>query len=85
MVPPTSEQLICLNGWPEGTLGHVQEQIVIGLLNHFCQEHGYGRIKQIVDGIHDLWRSPEMRDEFELRRSKRMALLKDCSNLSAED
>lgn len=81
----TNEQINCLNGWPEGTIGHVQEQIVIWTLNHFCQEHGYGRIKQIVDGIHDIWTNPEMQEKFESRRSQRMALLKDSFNLSTED
>lgn len=85
MNPLTNEQINCLNAWPEGTLGHAQEQIAIRTLNHFCREYGYGRIKQIVNGIHDIWRDPEMQEKFESHRSRRMALLKDSFKLSTED
>lgn len=54
-----NETLDCLNGWPEGTRGHAQEQKVIAALNELCKAFGYGRIPQLAAQIEDVWRNPE--------------------------
>lgn len=71
------ETLACLNGWPEGTMGHGQEQQLIHDLNGLCQVHGYGRMEQLMSAIEEIWRDPvEGTRKWQALRDERMELLK---------
>ena len=72
----TDEQLACLNSWPEGTVGHIQEQQLISVVHQLCKQHGYGRMAQLVQGIEEIWRNPEEGGKKWQAFHERMELLK---------
>lgn len=65
----------CLNGWPDGTVGHHNETELIKQLNDLCQKHGYGRISQLADEIEDIWRDSSKKDIYIKQRAARMKLI----------
>lgn len=78
MKVPSNDDLECLNGWPESTNGYITEKTVIETINGISKIIGYGRMLQIVQGIHDIWRDEEKISEFQEWREKRLEKLKEC-------
>lgn len=71
--------LDCLNSWPEGTRGYVQEQELISILNSLCKNHGYGRVPQLAASIEEIWRNPEVKIiEYEKIQDEHMKFMKSC-------
>ena len=73
--PPTKEELASLNSWPEGTVGHIQEQKLLDALLLFCGHFGFGRVPQLCAQIEDIWRNPEKVELYAQMRQKRLDLL----------
>jgi len=73
----SDDQLKCLNSWPEGTAGYVEDEQLITLMNLLCKRHGYGRVGQLAQAIEQIWRDPEKAGkEWQDFRDTRMELLK---------
>lgn len=53
------DQLKCLNSWPQGTTGHIEDEQLITLMNLLCKRHGYGRVSQLAQAVEEIWRNPE--------------------------
>ena len=72
---PVLDDLLCLNGWPEGTIGYNQETRIIALLLTLCQGHGFGRIPSLAAQVEDIWRHPERIEYYQQVRDRRQELL----------
>jgi hypothetical protein len=54
--PPSLQELLgCLASYPEGTLGHANEEILISTLHRLCIEHGFGNVCQLAIAIEAIW------------------------------
>ena len=73
--PPTLDELKCLNGWPENTVGYDDDQALIENLLNLCTKFGFGRVHQAMDGINDLWRHPEKITAYQQFQKERLKLL----------
>lgn len=78
--PVPEEDLKCLNAWPEGTIGHGEEQHLIRHLNRVCQKFGYGRVNQLVSSIRDIWYNPENVQKYQTERDQRLNQLKQSED-----
>lgn len=76
--PVDNSELDVLVMWPQGTVGFVEEQRVLQLLNHWCQKHGYGRIPELAREIEELWRDPAKAEDFAEQRADHLARVKSC-------
>ena len=72
--PPTVGELSCLNGWPEGTVGYRNDELLIMEVVQLCRQHGYGRVAQMVEGVHEIWRDPAAAEKWKAFRRERMSL-----------
>lgn len=52
----TEGQLTCLNGWPEGTAGYVEDEQLIMLVNMLCHRHGYETVCGLTTRLEAAWR-----------------------------
>lgn len=73
MQTPTIEQLYCLNGWPEGTVGWHKDNEIINILLHLMTDHGFGRVPQIAAAIEDIWRNDEAIPKYQKLRDEQLA------------
>jgi hypothetical protein len=60
--PPTLEELLALNSWPLGTVGHMQERDLLITLHRECMRNGFGRVMQLMEQITEIWRDPAKAD-----------------------
>jgi hypothetical protein len=67
------EDLTCLNYWPEGTVGHQEEERALRILNDLCVHLGYGRVHQMMAAIKEIWDDPTQLDGY---RKMQAALLR---------
>lgn len=82
---PKNKTLIdSLNGWPEGTKGHAMESELIIKMSELCKKHGYGRVKQVAEGIWDIWNHPETAETYKGLRETRLKLLEEARNASGD-
>ena len=58
-VPSLPELNYALVTFPEGTLGHQEELRMIASIHDLCMKHGFGRVHQVVQAVHDIWRQNE--------------------------
>lgn len=77
-------RLDCLVGWPEGTCGHRDEMDLIRRLNEACLSHGYGRLKQLVEAIHEIWEHP-LEGELRHRKLQEHHLARLAKNRKADE
>jgi hypothetical protein len=73
MKVPTSEEAQCLNGWPEGTVGHKMEEEAINQLLDMCKVNGFGRISQLASQLEDIWGNPEKIEVYRKSYAQRTA------------
>lgn len=78
MKTPTDAELSCLNSWPGGTNGYIQETELIHDLNELCKKHGYGRVPQVAQAINEIWNNPDEISKWLDYREKRLKLLAEC-------
>jgi len=74
---PNLEDIACLNSWPEGTIGHEEDKVLLSQLLGLMQKHGFGRIPQLSQQIEDLWRNPDKRKEYAQHRESRLKMLEE--------
>jgi hypothetical protein len=67
---PPDGLLELLNGWPEGTRGFVEEQMLLRQLRSLAGTHGFARLARMALGLKDLAEGSPGRVE-ELRRMRR--------------
>jgi hypothetical protein len=72
---PILDELLCLNSWPENTVGFHNENLLIKEIKKLCDIHGYGRMHQLLDNIHTIWREPESVEVFKNARIERLQLI----------
>jgi hypothetical protein len=53
----TEAQVKCLNSWPEGTAGYLDDEQLITLVNMLCHRHGYELVCGLGKRIEDGWRN----------------------------
>jgi hypothetical protein len=75
--PPAIQDLECLNAFPEGTIGHTNDDIMIKALYSLCSVYGYGRVPQVAAQIEGIWRD---RSLIEKHKNVREKLLKMMEN-----
>lgn len=73
--PPTMNELRCLNGYPENTVGYTQEDQLITQMLELCNAHGFGRVEQLMSAIEEIWGDPEAVKKWQEFREERMRLL----------
>ena len=81
----SNETLSCLNGWPEGTIAHRDEELLIATLNRLCKDFGYGRVPQLAKAIEEIWRDPQAVERHEERRQKHLQMMAEANALLAEE
>lgn len=75
---PSLEELSVLNSWPLKTNGYNEEILLILELKKLCDIHGYGRVHQLMQGIHDIWRDPEKVEDFKKSRKAHLKFMAEC-------
>lgn len=75
MQTPTEDDLRCLNGWPDGSIGHAKETDAICCLLGLCKLLGFGRIPQLANAIEDIWRNPEKVKQYAEQRKAQLKIL----------
>lgn len=76
--PVQDSELECLNSFPKGARGYLEEKKLIELLNALCGHYGYGRVPQIAEQIKNIWYNPDMVVEYETQRQKQLEYLAEC-------
>lgn len=74
-IPDLSETLDCLVMWPDDTHGFQREQVLVRTLNRLSQQHGYGRVAQVMQQLEELWRNPDSLEAFEVVRQDYLELI----------
>ncbi len=77
--PPTMDELRCLNSFPENTIGYDRDNRIIGLMLALCNDHGFGRMEQLMTAIHEIWRDPEKVQKWDDFRKEHMKFLADSA------
>ena len=73
---PSLNELLCLNSWPEDTVGFHNENLLILEIKKLCDIHGYGRMHQLLEQIEDIWRNPESVEKFKKLREQRLKMIR---------
>jgi hypothetical protein len=63
--PPEMEELECLIHWPKGSVGEKQDREALKIYTDLCKELGFGRMRQLAEGVEQIWRNPEAVTEYE--------------------
>ena len=66
----TDEELNALVMWPDKTVGHRHELLVLKKLADIGNEIGYGRLSQLAEQLEDLWRHPEHIETYNKSRNE---------------
>lgn len=56
----TIEQIECLIGWPEGTIGYREEKIALQKLIEVANVVGFGRMSQLAARMERMWTDPDL-------------------------
>lgn len=75
---PSLDDLRCLIGWPDGTVGYAEERALLSVLLSLCEQYGYGRVPQMAAWIEEIWRDPSKMAEFERRKQEHLAFMAKC-------
>ncbi len=75
------KDLACLNGWPEGTKGFLEEEWVLETLNALCKSFGYGRVPQLAKHLEEIWRDPAAVARHEELRRRHLKMLAECTRI----
>ena len=59
LTPITLDEANILNGWPEGTIGHLQEKDLFRRLLELSRDYGIGRIAQVTALLADMINDPQ--------------------------
>lgn len=81
---PTMDELRCLNSWPEGTRGHLNDEELISNLFRLCKFHGFGRMEQLMSAIHEIWRDPEKVQKWMEFREEMLKTIATCERESQQ-
>lgn len=73
--PPTLNELACLNAWPEGTAGFALDRQAIEALHQLCGLYGYGRMRELMEGIEAICRDPSQVAAYQADREERVKRL----------
>jgi hypothetical protein len=74
---PPDGLLELLNGWPEGTRGFIEEQMLLRQLRSLAATHGFGRLHGLITGLATLNEADPTRiDILRAARRQRVADMK---------
>lgn len=75
---PSIDELLCLNSWPEDTVGFHSENTLIMQIKKLCDTHGYGRMHQLLEEVNAIWRDPDMVEKYKKHRQQRLKMFEEA-------